>query len=158
MCVSVCTMSTVCFTYLVQTLCRKTWKKYPRCTQCHCMSDTPPPPPPPSCPCYHCDRWPCELSLFLTLLSALHIRKRNSSAACKKELCVFGSRGQSFLWLEDSCSVGGRKLPKLPRQNHEKSWYTVKSHLITLLQNYNKIGKHNFHKVQLGIQAEKINT
>lgn len=44
------------------------------------------------------DRWPCELVLFLTLLSGLHIRKRNSSAACKKELCERGSRGRPFPW------------------------------------------------------------
>lgn len=128
-CLCVCAMPTVCFRYSlfksleqrVQTLCKKTWGKHPRCTQCHCISDT----PPPSCSCYHCDRWPCEFLLFLTPLPALHIRKRNSCAACKKELCVCGSRGLSFLWPEHSCSVGGSKLSALSRQNNVILIYSV---------------------------------
>lgn len=85
---------------MVHTLYRKHQKH-----QSHCVSDT----PPPSCPCFHCDRWPCDFSLFLTPLPALHIRRRNSSAACKKELCVCGSRGHFFLRPGDSCSVGGKE-------------------------------------------------
>lgn len=45
---------------------------------------------------YDCDRWLCEFLLFLTLLSVPHIRKRNSSTSCKKELCVCRSKGHCF--------------------------------------------------------------
>lgn len=82
----------------------------------------------PSRWCYRCDRWPCELLLFLTLLQALHIRKRNSSAACKKELCVCVSRGQCFPWPKDSCWVGGSMLSRRSRQDNA----TVRHFLITL--------------------------
>lgn len=106
LCVCICAITTLSFTSSVQTLFSETWKKLPRCTQCHyCMIDIP-----ASLFVLHCDRWPCEFFLFRTPPPALHIDKRNSSGACKKELWECGSRGHCFPRPEDCCSLGGRTL------------------------------------------------